>query len=129
MLIIIGSLFLGASCDKTNNYPKNSVIGPWRCIEQGAYYNFRQYNVAIELQAKDSSEIVILNLYNAGFDVETFATINDTIITLWDSNYPGIHDFTGLGYIERDFSAIYWEFSYNGPSVYDPLVEAKFVRP
>jgi hypothetical protein len=128
-LILIVSLFaLFSSCDKTPNYPKNSVLGTWRCIEEGATYGFRQYNVDIDLQAEDSSMIRIYNFYNIGFEVQVYASIQDTTITiLGTDNF--LHDFSGTGRFERDYSAIYWEFSYFGQSSSDPQVEAVYRRP
>ncbi len=126
-LVFIFFLMVGASCDKPNNYPKNSVLGPWRCTEESSYHNFRKYNVSIELQGYDSTEIIILNLYNLGYDVETYATIKDTVITIQHTNQM-MHDIAGIGHIKRDFSAIVWQFSYMGNHA-DPVVDALFTRP
>lgn len=128
-LILIVPLFLSfASCDRDNNYPKNSVLGTWRSFEEGAVYGYRQYNVDIDLQGTDSSLIKIYNFYNLGFEHEVYCSIEDTVITIIGTN-DYMQDFTGTGHFERDYSAIYWQFSYFGPNTSDPQVEALFRRP
>jgi hypothetical protein len=121
-------LIVLASCDKEHNYPEDSIIGTWRCQEVGSVYNARQYNVNIDFTGQDSSMITIYNFYNLGFGVETYALVEDTIITFLGTD-SFEHFFSGMGgRIERDFSAIYWEFSYSGTHE-DPLVEAVYRRP
>jgi len=120
-------LFASASCDKQEDYPENSILGTWRCLEEVSMYGSRQYNIGIDYQSEDSTTIVMYNFYNLGFNVETYATVQDTLITIigtdsFDAN------ITGTGHVKRDFSAIFWEFAYSGNS-YDPQVEAVFFRP
>lgn len=114
------------SCNDKPSYPENSILGGWRCLEDGAVHGFRQYSVSIDANNDNPSFITILNFYNLGFDVETYATVVDTVITIYGTN--SIHDFNGTGHFERDFSAIYWKFSYFGMSGTDPQVESAFRR-
>jgi len=130
-LILIALLvFALSSCDRENNYPKNSVLGSWRCTEEGSTHGYRQYSVDIVLQGADSSQIKLLNFYNLGYslDDEVYATIQDTVIIIMGTG-SFVHDFSGTGHFERDYSAIYWEFSYFGQTASDPQVEALFRRP
>jgi hypothetical protein len=95
-------------------------------MEEGALYGYRQYNASIDYLGNDSTFITIFNFYNLGFNIETYATVSDTLITIYGTN--SIDDFSGTGHIERDFSAIYWRFSYFGSSATDPQVESVFRR-
>ncbi len=124
--LICMALLLNASSCKKFNHPENSILGTWRCFEQGSLHGYRQYNVSIDYQGNDSTMIIIYNLYNLGFQVETYATVQDTIITLIGTN--SLDDFSGTGHIARDLSAIYWQYSYFG-NTSDPLIEAAFFRP
>lgn len=126
IIAIIAFTFLLSSCDKDKNYPKDSILGTWRCVEQGSVTNYRQYNVSIDYQGTDSSMITIYNLYNLGFQVETYGSVQDTIITIIGTNT--MDDFSGTGHIERDYSAIHWQYSYFGQTT-DPQIEATFFRP
>jgi hypothetical protein len=125
ILIAIATAFLLKSCDKPS-YPEDSILGTWRCFEEGSVSGYRQYNVSIDYEGTDSTMIKILNFYNLGFQVETYATVSDTLIEFIGTNT--FDDFSGTGHIERDFSAIYWRFSYSGYSGSDPQVEAAFRR-
>jgi len=122
-LIAISLLLLLASCKDKPSYPKNSILGAWMCFE---YNTSRQYNVSIDYFGPDSLTIQLYNFYNTGFGNETYATISDTLITLFGTNT--YDTFNGTGHIERDFSAIYWTFSYSGSSASNPQVEAIFRR-
>ena len=112
------------SCGKKPSYPENSILGGWMCFE--AEPNYRNYPVSIDYINDDSSAIVIYNFYNLGFETETFATMVDTLITI--SGTSGFNDFTGTGHVERDFSAIHWQFSYFGTTSSTPQVEAVYRR-
>ncbi len=129
-LLYIISVFLTVaifqSCNDKPNYPENSILGGWRCFEDGAVHGFRQYSVSIDAQHDDPSFITILNFYNLGFEVETYATVSDTVITIYGTN--SLHDFNGTGHFERNYSAIYWKFSYFGFSGTDHQVEAAYRR-
>ncbi|MFP4557160.1 MAG: hypothetical protein ACLFNU_09840 [Bacteroidales bacterium] len=127
LFLTTGLLFSLASCDKQENYPENSILGTWRCFEEVSIQGNRQYNVGIDYQSDDSSTIVIYNFYNMGFNVETYATVQDTLITIIGTDSFDA-DIIGTGHVKRDFSAIYWDFSYSG-NTYDPQVEAVFFRP
>lgn len=124
-LLAIAIAFTLKACDKPS-YPENSILGTWRCFEEGSVSGYRQYNVSLDYNGTDSTMIKIYNFYNLGFEVETFATVSDTLIELIGTNT--YNDFSGTGHIERDFSAIYWRFSYSGISGSDPQVEAAFRR-
>jgi hypothetical protein len=126
IIVSVGLFLISSSCDKEKNYPKDSILGAWLCQEDGGVYGYRQYNVSIDYQGVDSTMIVIYNFYNLGFNVETYATVQDTLITLFYTNTTD--GFTGTGHIERDYSAIYWNFSYFG-QVDDPNVVSVFLRP
>lgn len=125
-LAILSLIFIAASCDKEKNYPKDSILGTWRSFEQSSIHGYRQYNVSIDYYGSDSTQIIIYNFYNLGYQLETYASIEDTIITLLGTNT--FDDFPGTGHIKRDFSAIFWEFSYFGQTS-DPMVEASYFRP
>lgn len=112
------------SCGKKPNYPENSILGGWMCFE--AEPNYRNYPVSIDYFNDDSSTIVIYNFYNLGFETETFVSVVDTLLVI--SGTSGFNDFTGTGHVMRDFSAIYWQFSYFGPASSTPQVEAKYRR-
>lgn len=122
-LIAISLLLLLASCNDKPSYPKNSILGAWMCFE---YNTSKQYSVSIDYWGTDSSNIQLINFYNLGFGNETYATISDTLITLIGTNT--FDSFNGTGHVERDFSAIYWKFSYSGSSFSSPQVEAIFRR-
>ncbi len=126
IILSFGLFMISSSCDKENNYPKDSILGSWLCQEDGGVYGYRQYNVSIDYQGVDSTMIVIYNFYNLGFNVETYATIQDTLITLFYTNTTD--GFSGTGHIKRDFSSIYWRFSYFG-QINDPDVVAAYFRP
>ena len=115
-LLAIAIAFTLKACDKPS-YPENSILGTWRCMEVESH---RSYNVSIDFDGSDTSMIKIYNFYNLGFQEETYATVSDTLIELMSFN------FSGTGHIERDFSAIYWRFSYLGSST--SQIEAAFVR-
>lgn len=121
-LIILGLLMLLGSCEKPS-YPENSILGAWMSFE---YNTNRQYNVSIDYFGTDSSTIQLINFHNLGFGTETYATISDTLITLIGTN--SFDSFSGTGHVERDFSAIYWKYSYSGSSFSDPQVDALFRR-
>lgn len=125
-LSILSLVLITASCDKNKSYPKDSILGTWRSFEQSSIYGYRQYNVSIDYHGRDSTQIIIYNFHNLGFQLETYASIRDTIITLLGTNT--FDDFSGTGHIERDFSAIFWEFSYFGQTS-DQMVEASYFRP
>lgn len=125
-LVVLVLVPIFNSCDKNKSYPKDSILGTWRCLEQSSVQGYRQYNVSIDYQGTDSSLITIFNFYNLGYQIETYGSIQDTIITLIGTN--SFDDFSGTGHIERDFSAIYWQFTYFGEST-DPQVEASYFRP
>ncbi len=127
-LILLLLAFGLSSCKKDKNYPKDSILGTWRCFEQGSMYGYRQYNVDIDLHGSDSSIVRIFNFYNLGYDFEVIATISDTLITIFETNNL-LYSFAGSGSIERDFSAIYWRYSYLGDTSPDFDVEALFRRP
>jgi len=122
-LITMGLLLLLASCTNKPTYPENSILGAWMCFEHNTN---KQYNVSIDYFGEDSSTIQLYNFYNLGFDNETYATVSDTIITLIGTNTYDA--FNGTGHVARDFSTIYWTFSYSGSSFSDPQVEAIFRR-
>lgn len=126
-LAILSLIFIAASCDKEKNYPKDSILGTWRSFEQSSIHGYRQYNVSIDYYGSDSTQIIIYNFYNLGYQLETYASIQDTIITLLGTNT--FDDFSGTGHIKRDFSAIFWEFSYFGNAGSDLNIEAFFRRP
>jgi hypothetical protein len=115
------------SCCDTPSYPSNSILGTWQCLEEGALNGYRQYTVSISYQRPDTTTLIIYNFYNLGLGIRTYATVSDTLITLVGTD--SYEDFTGTGHIERDFSAIYWEFSYYGFSSVDQQVEAVYRRP
>lgn len=125
-LLAIALAFTLKACDKPS-YPENSILGAWQCFEEGSESGYRQYNVSIDYQGTDTTMITIFNLYNLGFQTETYATVSDTLIQIIGTN-SFEYDFTGTGHIERDYSAIYWRFSYSGISGSDPQVEAAFRR-
>ena len=125
-LAILSLILIATSCDKEKNYPKDSILGTWRSLEQSSVHGYRQYNVSIDYHGSDSTQIILYNFYNLGYQLETYASIQDTIITLLGTNT--FDDFSGTGHIERDFSAIFWEFSYFGQTS-DPMVEASYFRP
>jgi len=119
---ILSLMFVAASCDKQKNYPKDSIVGSWFSMEQSSVYGYRQYNVNIDYNGYDSTHIIIYNFHNLGYELETYASIQDTILTLeMTSSFENI---SGTGHIERDFSAIYWEYTYSGQ-----IFESLFRRP
>lgn len=126
LLVSFGLLLGSSSCDKKPHYPENSILGTWLCQEQGNLYNFRQYNVSVDYYGSDSSMIVIYNFYKLGFNVETYATLQDTVITILSTSTQ--NTISGTGHVKRDFSAIYWYFNYYG-QVDDYDIEAVFLRP
>lgn len=117
-LVCLALIFIASSCEKFN-HPKNSILGTWRCFETVG--GSRQYNVYIEYQGNDSTFIILYNFHNIGHENQTYASVQDTIITLFSEN------FSGTGHIQRDFSAIYWQYSFFGGST--NFIEAAFFRP
>lgn len=126
VLIALLTVFGLSHCDDPS-YPEGTILGTWRCFEEGSVQGYRQYNVSIEYQGSDTTMITIFNLYNLGFQTETYATVSDTLIQIIGTN-SFEYDFSGTGHIERDLSAIYWKFSFSGLSASDPQVEAAFRR-
>jgi hypothetical protein len=112
LLLIIFLIFALISCKKNQNYPTDSVYGPWFCIEEGQGPTFKQYNVNISYDKYDESQIFIYNFHNIGISSETTAIIQDTLITILFND--SFLDISGTGHVKRDYSAIYWEYNYNG---------------
>jgi len=110
--IIVLVTLLTASCTKDQNYPTDSVRGPWFCVEEGAGTSYRQYNVNISYESFDETQIILYNFHNLGIASETYATIQDTVITIFFNS--SFQDISGTGHIKRDYTAIYWEYNYNG---------------
>jgi hypothetical protein len=125
--LLLGLILASSSCERENNYPKDSILGTWLCQEESAVFGFRQYNVTIDYYGNDTTTIKIYNFYNLGLNIETYATIQDTIITLIGTDSPD--DFSGFGYIRKGFSSIYWQFNYFGQSYSDQEIQALFQRP
>lgn len=114
VLLFIPILLVSISCCKKDyQYPTDSLLGPWRCVDQiGLNYNFIPYQASIELNDIDSTQLIIINFHNLGYHVETYAMVKDTVITLIDTNF--MDDIIGTGHFTRDFRNIYWEYFYQG---------------
>jgi len=124
IIILAITLVLLPSCTKKKTYPDNSIYGTWLCIEESGNLGYRQYTVSISFENNDSSLIRIFNFYN--LDEEIYATVEDTLITLINVSFS--YNFEGTGHIERDYSAIYWQYSYYGDTS-NPYIEAVYQRP
>jgi hypothetical protein len=124
IMVLMIPLIMLSSCTKKKTYPDNSIYGTWVCIEESANLGYRQYTVSISFENNDSSLIRIFNFYN--LDAEVYGLVEDTLITLLNTDIN--HSFEGTGHIERDFSAIYWQYSYYGDTS-NPFIEAVYQRP
>lgn len=114
-----------ASCNGTNEYPENSILGAWRCYEETRTNT--PYDITIDSDRDDSTRVSIYNLSNLGQDIITYATYTDTLITIIFTESSLGHDFIGAGHVKRDYSEIFWQYNHFGPSG-SSRVEVRCVR-
>lgn len=125
-IIVFSAVFQG--CFKDPEYDKNSITGPWRCHEQSTHQPYRIYNVSIDRDRVDTNRYTIYNMYNLGFQHETYTLLNDTVLTILGTNSFNAQ-IVGIGRVKRNKSAISWVYSYSGASLVDYQVEAVYYRP
>lgn len=123
---VLLAVVLQHSCIKDPPYPENSILGTWRCQENSNLYGYRQYNVSIDRDLYDSTQFTIFNLYNLGFDFETYAQLSDSTLTIIMTNSPEI-TISGTGVIHQGFKGIRWEYNFSGSAL--DYVEAELYRP
>lgn len=119
-------LTLASSSCETDSGIGNSITGAWRCREEGATSGFRQYSVNIDRTNTDTTLFIIYNFYNLGFDLETYASLKDSIVTLLYTNEN--YNVSGKGHVSKDLKAIEWEYSISGFNVNDNYVQALYYR-
>ena len=112
--------FTCSSCE-TDNIGE-SITGSWRCREESGNMNYKQFSVNIDYASDiDTTLFIIYNFHNQGFEVETYARLRDTVLTLLQTNT--MSNVAGTGYVSKDFRSINWEYS-----VDNEYVSAYFFR-
>lgn len=104
------------SCDKDNTH--SGLLGTWKCDEYPEISLPRSYQVNIMRNTSfpdDSSQFVIYNFNNLGFDEEQAVFItqeSETKVNITGTNFINL-SITGSGTIASDFSSIEWEYVVN----------------
>ncbi|HAZ03363.1 MAG TPA: hypothetical protein DEH15_07530 [Marinilabiliales bacterium] len=114
MLLLIG--FTISACDKDKTH--SSLLGSWKCDEYPEISLPSTFQVNIvrnSALSSDSSQYVIYNFNNLGFDEEHAVYIkqestDEVVIT--GTNIVGI-SVVGSGTIAADYSSIEWEYTVN----------------
>ncbi|MBN1987972.1 MAG: hypothetical protein JW783_01070 [Bacteroidales bacterium] len=121
-LVALFVVFTAMSCNKNDDYPTDSIEGPWQLVyqESGAP-SAAPYIITIDADGGAGSDTYsIYNFDNSGsvnpLGVQVLKS--DTVLTIISPGY------SGNGAVERNYSAIYW--SYTGSSGF---VRSKFKRP
>lgn len=119
-LVLLFVAFSFVACDKENDYPTDSIVGPWQLVEQWPPAQV-PYVITIETEgAVGSDNYTIYNFDNQG-SVNPFGVkvvMMDTVLNFVDGMY------SGEGAVKRDYSAIYWTYAGR-----DGIISAKFKRP
>lgn len=126
IIAVLFAVILLHSCIKDSSYPENSILGTWRCQENSGIHGYRQYNVNIDRDVNDTTQYTIFNLYNSGFDLETYAQLSDSTLTILTTNSIEI-SISGTGVVHPNYKGIRWEYNYSGAGI--DYVEAEFYRP
>lgn len=120
-------LLSGSSCDNFSS--DHTIDGTWRNREIYSGNNVRTYNVSIEsLSRYDTLNYIILNMYNLGYDVETYVQLSDTVFNIVGCS-SDVYIISGVGYFHPSSYTIDWEYSIVGNNIEDPVVEAHFEKP
>jgi len=128
LLTVLLALLALYGCFKNPQFSDKDITGPWRCHEQSVRQPYRIYNVSIDRDRIDTTRYTIFNMYNTGFQLEVYATLNDTVLTILGTNSFDIH-ISGTGRIHPKNSAISWVYNYSSGSLVDYHVEAIYYRP
>ena len=119
-IILIIITLANYSCE--TNGVGESITGAWICREESNITNIHQFNVNIDYASDiDTTLFIIYNFHNQGFEVETYARLRDTVLTLLQTNT--MSNVAGTGYVSKDFRSINWEYS-----VDNEYVSAYFYR-
>ena len=120
--LFIAVLVAGAvtGCDNNDDYPTDSIEGPWQLVYQEPP-SAAPYVITIDAEGgAGSNTYTIYNFDNSGsvnpLGVQVLKS--DTVLNIITPGY------SGSGAVERNYSAIHWNYSGNNGIIY-----AKFKRP
>ena len=105
-----------SSCEKTTG-DDDTIAGGWSCREESNVNDIRQYSVLIDRAGAgfDTSYYVIYNFHNLGQDVETYAQLQGSTLTIrfMTEGYSA----TGTGYVSDDLKSIDWNYNISGSTI------------
>ena len=93
-----GKIFLGLivlfflvinSCQKDNSGSQNDYTGSWHCYESTKLSGINNYEVSIDNDPSNSSQVLINNFYNLGSDQNAQAIATETGLTLLNQTVLG----------------------------------------
>lgn len=87
--------------------PVDKFVGDWFCEERSQLYGESTFNVEIKKDPTNSAQVLIVNFYHFGNDIETFAIPTTSTITI-PEQYVCNHTVKGTGFLSNN--VISWEY-------------------
>ena len=117
MAVLVAGAVTGCGND---DYPTDSIEGPWQLVDQKPDMAAPYVITIVAEGGAGSDTYTIYNFDNSGSD--GFSNVHvqksDTVLTFIT------HGYGGSGAVERNYSAILWNYTGNNGIIY-----AKFKRP
>ena len=91
----IFGLMLVASCapeeeeDTTPTDPRDKYVGTWSCAEKSQLYSDYSYQANIKKSTTNTSQVLIENFYNLGFNTNVVASVSSTTLNISQQTVSG----------------------------------------
>lgn len=117
MAVLVAGAVTGCGND---DYPTDSIEGPWQLVYQKPDMAAPYVITIVAEGGAGSNTYTIYNFDNSGSDDFSNVQVHksDTVLNIITPGY------SGSGAVERNYSAIYWNYTGNNGIIY-----AKFKRP
>jgi hypothetical protein len=117
LLILLGFLVI-YSCELINDVPDDAdprarIEGQWQCDESSQLYKSTEdiYWVYIDPDPNDSTRVIISNFYNLGDDIDVYAKINNSNLSISNqTTKDGYKVLSGSGSISSNYKQINWTY-------------------